>query len=143
MDERVNGAKIAAQIIRRMKGDNRSRLMQSIEQSDPAISMKIKSNMFSFDEIAQLAPQSVQLLMKEVAHNDLVLSLKLASPEVKDVIFQNLSERKRAMLAEDLSTLPPTRKTEVESAQERILLKLDELRTKGTIRSQDPNDVWV
>lgn len=142
-DEAVDGPGIAAQILNRMSSENKARIVKSIQQSNPELATKIEEKLFNFEEIADLTPQGMQLLLKEVAHADVVLSLKKASPHVKSALMQNISERKQQMLEEDFINLPPVKLTDVENAQRRILFKLDELRKAGLIRTQSKNDVWV
>lgn len=143
MDEPVNGARIAAQIIRRMKGANKERIVRAIQAANPSIAAKITANLTNFEEIAELTPQGIQILLKEIEHSDLVLSLKTASNSVQRSLLSNMSQRKRALVEDDFNSLPPTRKTEVEDAQRRILDKLDELRTSGLVRSGVEQDTYV
>ncbi len=142
-DEKVDGPRIAAQILKSMAVSKKERLVQAIEQKAPRLAEKIAENLFRFDDIADLTPQGVQVLIKEIEHDDLVLSFKLASTGVKNIFLKNMSERKRALTESDIDALPPVKKSEVEEAQKRILAKLDILRTQGLIRTQSPNEVWV
>lgn len=141
--ESVNGPKVAADILSRMKPAVQARLQRAIEAVDPAIAQKIADNIIRFDSIIELNTKGLQVLLKEIPHQDLVLSLKTASQTVKDILFNNMSERKQTMVQEDLAALPPTRLSEIEQAQRRIVLKMDELRTSGAIRTDSKNDLWV
>lgn len=134
-DETVNGPKIAAQILSRMSAGHQSKLMQAIEGKDSKIAKEIKKNLVRFEDIADLTEQSVQLLIKNIDHRDLVVSLKTASEKVKRALFANMSERKRQVVEEDFSVLPPIKLGEIEESQRRITAKMDELITAGTIRS--------
>ena len=134
-DEKVDGPRIAAQILNRLSPDHRERLMKAITAKDPDISEKISVNIVTFDAIADLTDQSIQVLIKEIDHYDLVVSLKKADDKVKRALFNNMSSRKRQVVDEDFSNLPPKRVSEVDEAQKRILDKMEELRTSGSIRS--------
>ena len=142
-DEKVDGAKIAAQILSHMPQQHREKVMKAMERSDPAITVRVHDLMFNFNDIASLTGQGVQLLINSIDHKDLVLSLKTASPEVKDSFYSNMSERKAHLVKDDFTALPKVRVNEVEEAQKRILKTLDELRSSGQIRTQNKNDVWV
>jgi len=142
-DEKVNGPRIAAQILKSMNLSAKDRIVKTIEARSPRLAQKINENLFNFDDINELTPQGVQTLIKEIDHDDLVMSFKLATSEVKAILIQNMSERKRAMVESDLESMPPVKKLEVEDAQRRILVKLDELRTQGVIRTQSPNEIWI
>lgn len=142
-DEAIDGAKVAAQIINRMKENNKTKIIARIKATNPDIAQRIEEKMFRFDDIADLTDQGVQLLIKEIDHQSLVISLKTASAEVKEMLFKNMSERKKIMVEDDFINLPPMRLSEVETAQRSILNRLDQLRTAGAIRTNDVNDVWV
>jgi flagellar motor switch protein FliG len=142
-DEAVDGPKVAADILSRMKPAVQARLQKAIEAVDPAIAQKIADNIIRFDSIIELNTKGLQVLLKEIPHQDLVLSLKTASQTVKDILFNNMSERKQTMVREDLAALPPTRLFDFGQAQRRIVMKMDELRTSGAIRTDSKNDVWV
>ena len=133
-DEKVDGPRIAAEILRRLNPAHREKLMKAIAASDPVISKKISVNIITFDEIAELTDQSVQILIKEVDHYDLVVSLKKTNDKVKETLLSNMSARKRQVVEEDFANLPPKKVTEVDEAQQRILSKIEELRTAGSIR---------
>lgn len=142
-DEKVDGAKIAADILNRMQSKNRDRILRDMETRDPEILVKVQEKLFDFNDIASLTPQGMQVLIKSIEHNDLIMSLKTASIEVKEAFFTNMTERKAALVKEDFESLPKVKLTDVEDAQRRIIKKLDELRSSGQIRTQSKNDVWV
>ena len=133
-DEKVDGARIAAQILNNMPSPERARLVEAMKQADPSVIKKVSENLFSFEDIVELTARGVQLLIKEIDHRDLVISLKTASSKVKAVLYENMSERKRLSVDEDFNVLPKMPISEVEDAQFRILKRLDELRTAGKIR---------
>ena len=142
-DEPVDGPKIAAEILNRMDSEKRERIQRKIEEKAPELSVKIKESLFDFNDLASLTPQGVQVLVAAVEQKDLVLSLKKASPQVKETLFVNMSERKAKLVKEDFESLPPVRVSDVEDAQKRIMKTLDELRSSGQIRTQSKNDLWV
>lgn len=134
-DEQVDGPAVAAQILNRMNTSTKDRLVAKIRMSEPVLATKIEQNLFNFDDIADVTPQGLQVLVKSVDHDDIVLSLKIASPGAKSALLDNMSERKRKMVEDDFISLRPTRLIEVEEAQRRIMLKLDELRKAGLVRT--------
>ncbi len=142
-DEIVDGPKIAAEILNRMDPSNKEKIVKAIQTVSPEIATRIEDNLYNFDDIAELAPQGVQTLLKEVSERDVLLSLKTASTLVKDTLFSNMSERKRQIVQSDFEALPQVRLSEVQDAQRRILKKLDDLRTSGAIRTRTKHDVWV
>ncbi|MCB9030459.1 MAG: hypothetical protein H6619_05355 [Deltaproteobacteria bacterium] len=142
-DERVNGPKIAAQILKNMGNRRKDAIVKRIKARSPKLADKIEENMFSFEDLTDLTPQGMQTLIKEVAHEDIVISFKLASADVQQMFLRNMSERKKDMLQADFEDLGPVRKTDVDLAQRRILEKLDQLRSAGLVLTQGENDIWV
>jgi|1048.fasta_scaffold17258_2 flagellar motor switch protein FliG len=142
-DEKVNGPRIAAQILKNMKPSSKEKIVKAIEKQSPRLAKSIAENLFRFDDITELTAQGIQTLVKEVDHDDLVLSLKLASDKAKAALLNNMSDRKRGLIESDLESMAPVRKSDAEEAQKRILAKLEELRSQGLVRSQATNEVWV
>lgn len=142
-DEKVDGPKVAANILNSMPSEQRERLMGSIREKNPDIATKIAASLQNFDDIADLTDQGVQRLVNEIEHKDLVLALKKSSDEVRGVLLRNMSQRKRDMVVQDFEALPPTRVSEVEEAQRKILEKLDDLRTTGQVLLRSDEDNWA
>jgi flagellar motor switch protein FliG len=142
-DERVNGAKIAAEILNRMSAENKDRILKAIRERSPEVAAQVDANLVHFDQILDITAQGLQLLLQSISQPDLVLSLKTASGEVKEILFKNMSDRKRKQVQEEFDLLPPIRISEVEGAQRRILDKLTELRGAGLIKTDGKDGIWV
>ena len=142
-DEIVDGPAVAAQILNRMNASSKERIVANIKVAQPQIAAKIENKLFNFDEILNINPQGVQTLIKSIEYRDLLYSFKTAKAEVKNYFLNNMSDRKREMVDADFKALPPVRLSEVEEAQRRIIMRLEELRISGQIRSADKQDVWV
>ncbi|MBN8549041.1 MAG: hypothetical protein J0M12_06980 [Deltaproteobacteria bacterium] len=142
-DEKVDGAGIAAKILNSMRPEARARIVKAIQASQPEVAVKIEEKLYNFEEIADLQPHGVQILLKEIDPRDLLLSLKTASENVKKILFENMTERRRQIVEEDFATLPQVKLRDVEDAQRRIMVKLSALRTAGLLKTQSKNDIWV
>jgi flagellar motor switch protein FliG len=134
-DEPVNGPQVAAKILSRMSSEQQQKLLAAISNKDKTLAKKIHQNISTFEDIAELTAQGVQILVKAVEHDDLVRSLKTASSQVKKILFSNMSERKRTVVEQDFELLTNLKNSEIEAAQIRIVGKMDELKTAGLIRS--------
>ena len=142
-DETVDGPRIAAEILNKISGPQKERLLAAIQQKNPHIATKIQESLIRFDDILNVTATGLQVLLQSIQHQDLILSLKTASEETKTVLLQNLSDRRRTQVLEEFKLLPPTKIQEVEDAQRRILDKLSELRTSGMIRTKGTDDLYV
>jgi flagellar motor switch protein FliG len=71
--------------------------------------------------------------LKEIENEDLALALKTATPELKEKIFRNMSERASQMIKEDMEFMGPVRISDVEGAQQRIVDVVRRLEDAGEI----------
>ncbi len=127
------GAKALAEILNLIDTSAEKNVLQSLEAGDADLAAEIKNMMFVFDDIVLLDDRSVQRLLKEVETKDLSLALKAASDEVKTKIFSNVSERVSVMIKEEMEFMGPTRLSDVEAAQTRIVEAVRRLEEEGQI----------
>ncbi len=58
--------------------------------------------MFVFEDVINLDNQAVQRVIREVTNQELSLALKVASDEVSEKIFKNMSKRQAALIKEEM-----------------------------------------
>ena len=109
------------------------KLFENIHKGRPELAGEIKNMMFVFDDLILLDDRSIQRLLKEVETKDLSISLKAASDEVKNKLFANVSERVAVMVKEEMEFMGPTRLSDVESAQSRIVEAVRRLEEEGQV----------
>jgi flagellar motor switch protein FliG len=90
-------------------------------------------NMFAFDDLVKVDDKGIQALLKEVQTESLVIALKAAPAELKELVFKNMSTRASETLREELESRGPVRVTEVESEQKEILKIVRRLVDEGVI----------
>jgi len=89
--------------------------------------------MFVFEDLLKLDAKSVQLVLKEVSTDSLVVSLKGATNELRELVLANMSTRAAEALREDLESRGPMRLSEVETQQKEILKIVRRLADEGQI----------
>jgi flagellar motor switch protein FliG len=94
---------------------------------------EIKKRMFVFEEIIMLDDRAVQRVMREVDTAELAKALKAVDPEVQDKIFRNMSKRAASLLKEDMDFMGPTRRKDVEEAQQKIVSVIRKLEEQGEV----------
>ncbi|MDF2535887.1 MAG: flagellar motor switch protein FliG [Bacillales bacterium] len=94
---------------------------------------EIKKRMFVFEDIINLDSRSIQRVIQEIESQDLLLSLKASSVEVKKVIMQNMSKRMVETFEEEMQYLGPVRVKDVEDSQGRIVSAIRHLEDIGEI----------
>jgi len=89
--------------------------------------------MLLFEDVQHFSDKTIQTLLREVDTADLGLALKGGVPELKEVIFRNLSKRAAERLAEEIELMGPKPKADVEAAQQRIVAVVRRLEEEGKI----------
>lgn len=129
----LGGIKAAAEMINLMGTAIEGTVIESIRNHDPDLAQKIMDKMFVFDDVIKLDDKSIQMVLKEVASDALVVALKGAQPELKEKFLANMSSRAADTLREDLEARGPMRLSEVEAQQKEILKIVRRLADEGTI----------
>jgi flagellar motor switch protein FliG len=127
------GAKAIAEILNLIDSTAEKNILQSLEAEDPDLAAEVKNMMFVFDDIILLDDRSIQRLLKDVETKDLSVALKATNDDVKAKIFKNVSERVANMIKEEMEFMGPTRLSDVEAAQSRIVESVRRLEEEGQI----------
>ena len=115
------GIKAAAKIMNFTKTALEASVMTSLGELDADLMQKIQDNMFTFDNLVSVDNRGIQVLMRNVEPDLLMIALKGGSEEVKDKFFGNMSERARGMFRDDMEAKGPLRIADVEEAQKTIM----------------------
>ncbi|QEL64389.1 flagellar motor switch protein [Oryzomicrobium terrae] len=129
----MGGVRTVAEILNFMGTANETSVIDSIREYDPDLAQKILDEMFVFENLNDLDDRSVQLLLREIQSDSLILALKGASEGLREKIFKNMSQRAAEMLREDLEAKGPVRLSEVEAEQKEILKIVRRLADEGQI----------
>ena len=130
---RIGGAKVAADIMTHLDGAVESGLMQSLSAVDEELAVTIQDLMFVFGDLMDLDDRGMQLLLREIAGETLVVALKGADEDLREKIFNNMSARAAELLRDDLEVLGPTKVSDVEAAQREILLVARRMAETGEV----------
>lgn len=129
----LGGPKTAAEILNFLGTSNETAVLDSIREGDADLAQKIEEQMFTFDDMMKLDNKAMQLVLKEVASDSLVVALKGAAPEMREKVFANMSSRAAEALKEDLESRGPVRVSEVEGEQKEILKIVRRLADEGQV----------
>ncbi|WLR43543.1 flagellar motor switch protein FliG [Bacillus carboniphilus] len=108
-------------------------ILEALQIQDTELAEEIKKRMFVFEDIVTLDTRAIQRIIREVENEDLMLALKRASDEVKDIIFNNMSNRMVEAFKEEMEFMGPVRLRDVEEAQARIVTIIRKLEEIGEI----------
>ena len=133
MTTSVGGIEPVAEILNSVDKATETRILSSIEETNPDLAEQIRELMFTFEDMALIDAKQMQLVMKDVDQADMVLALKTASDAVKELIFSSMSSRAAEMVREDLENLGPAKLSDVEASQQKIIKVVKKLEEAGTI----------
>ncbi len=108
-------------------------ILDALEIQDPELAEEIRKRMFVFEDIVTLDNRSIQRIVRDCQNEDLILSLKVSSEEVKGILFRNMSQRMAESFQEEMEIMGPVRLKDVEEAQSRIVGIIRRLEDSGEI----------
>jgi flagellar motor switch protein FliG len=129
----MGGTRVAADILNYMSGENESSAMDYLKNYDPDMAQKIMDEMFVFENILDIEDRGIQLILREVQSDSLIIALKGSNEDLREKIFKNMSQRAAEMMREDLDSKGPVRLSEVEAQQREILGIIRRLADEGQL----------
>jgi flagellar motor switch protein FliG len=130
---------VMAEIFNNFDRSTEDRFMSALEERNRESADKIKSLMFTFEDLVRLDPNGVQVLLRTVDKGELASALKGATDSLKDLFLSNMSERAGTILREDMEQMGPIRQRDVSDAQGKIVTLTKELADKGEVMIADEN----
>jgi flagellar motor switch protein FliG len=127
------GVGTAAEILNFMGGTLEAEIMENVRNYDPELAQKIEDKMFVFENLMDIEDRGIQLILREVQSESLIIALKAATEELREKIFKNMSKRASEMMREDLEAKGPVKLSEVESNQKEILKIVRRLADEGQV----------
>jgi flagellar motor switch protein FliG len=129
----LGGVQPVAEMMNIMDKNTETQIMGRLEEKDPILAEEIRKLMFVFEDITKIDDRGIQVLLKEVPNDKLLLALKTANEDIRQKIFKNISARAAQLLREDLESMGPARLSDVESAQQEIVNAARKLEQEGKI----------
>src|SRR6201996_1361603 len=134
---RRDAHEMIAEIFNNLDRSTEQRFMTALEERNRDSAEKVKSLMFTFEDLGKLDPGGAQTLLRNVDKQKLPIALKGASETLRDLFLNNMSERASKMLKEDMAAMGPVRLREVEEAQMVMVTTAKELAARGEIVLSD------
>ena len=134
---RRDSHELLAEIFNYLDRNTENRFLSALEDRNRESAERIRALMFTFEDLANLDPGSIQTLLRNIDKDRLALALKGASDTLRDLFFSNMSERAAKILREDMEAMGPVRLRDVDEAQMEIVNKAKELAEAGEIILRD------
>ncbi len=129
----AGGIESIVQILNGVDRGTERTILDSLEIQDPELAEEIKKRMFVFEDIVNIDNRSIQRIIRDIENADLQLALKVASEEVREAVFRNMSKRMSETFKEEMEYMGPVRLRDVEEAQTRIVATIRRLEEAGEI----------
>jgi flagellar motor switch protein FliG len=140
----LGGVNAVADILNFMNSGHEEAALENLRNYDAELAQRIQDEMFVFDNLLEIDDRGIQLMLREIQSESLILALKGASADLSEKIFKNMSQRAAEMLREDLDAKGPVRLSEVEAEQKQILQTVRRLADEGQIvMGGKGDDVYV
>jgi flagellar motor switch protein FliG len=110
-------------------------LLAALESAEPGTGDKVRSLMFTFDDLATLDAGGMQTLLAAADRAALIIALKGAKETTSAAFFANMTQRAGDLLREEIAALGPVRRSEVEAARGELVSLARQLIGRGEIRA--------
>jgi len=134
---RRDAHEVMAEIFNNLDRAAEARILSALEERSRESAERIRALMFTFDDLQRLDSVGIQVLLRAVPKDKLVLALKGAGEPLRELFFRNLSERASRLLKDDLAALGPVRLRDVDEAQATIVGQAKDLAAQGQIQLAD------
>jgi flagellar motor switch protein FliG len=130
---RRDAHEVMAEIFNNFDRQTETRFLTSLEEQNRESAERIKTLMFTFDDLIKLDTGSAQTLMRHIDKDKLAIALKGAAEPVRQFFMSNMSTRAAKMLVDDMQAMGPVRLREVDEAQMLLVNLAKDLAAKGEI----------
>jgi flagellar motor switch protein FliG len=138
---RRDAHEVMAEIFNSFDRQTETRFITALEEGNRESAERIKTLMFTFDDLIKLDTASAQTLMRHIDKDKLAIALKGATDEVRTFFLGNMSTRAAKMLVDDMQAIGPVRLRDVDESQTLLVNLAKDLAAKGEIMiSKNRND---
>ncbi|MBZ0329289.1 flagellar motor switch protein FliG [Halomonas sp. ANAO-440] len=140
---KMGGVRTAAEILNLMNSNQEETAIETVRAHSEDLAQKIIDEMFLFENLMDLDDRSIQMVLKEIDTNSLVVALKGAPEGLMEKFLRNMSRRAADLMREDMEARGPIRVSQVETEQKSILQVVRRLADSGDIVLSGGDDTYV
>jgi len=128
--QETGGVGRLAEILNQVDAASGEMILDGIEENDAELADQVKQRMFLFEDLVLVDDKGFQKVLREIETKELALALRVASEEVKEKVFSNMSERAAEILKEEIEVMGPVRMSEVVVAQRSVTRIIQDMEAK-------------
>lgn len=140
---RMGGVKATADILNNIGSALETTVLDAVREYDEELAQSIVDEMFTFDNLLDIDDRSMQVILREVPTDSLVIAMKGSTDVIRDKILKNMSKRAAEILKEDLESRGPVKVSEAEAEQKTILRTIRKLAEDGQISLSSAKEAYV
>ncbi|WFF42841.1 flagellar motor switch protein FliG [Salinicola endophyticus] len=140
---KMGGVRTAAEILNLMNSSQEEQAIDVVRSHSEDLAQKIIDEMFLFENLLDIDDRGIQLILREVETNSLVIALRGAEEALVDKFTRNMSQRAAQLMREDMENRGPVRLSQVENEQKTILGVVRRLADSGEIALSGGDDGYV
>lgn len=137
---RRDSHELIADIFNSLDRNTELRFMEALEERNRESAERIKSLMFTFEDMVRVDAHDIQIVLRALDKDKLAIALKGASEGIKELFFNNMSSRAGKIIQEDMEAMGPVRLRDVEEAQQYVVQITKELASSGEIVVKEGKD---
>lgn len=140
-----NSYELLAEVFNNFDRKTETRLTEAMDKRSLSDMEKVKSLMFTFEDIRKMPQESLMRVVNDADRSQLPLALKGASETVRGMFLKCMSKRAGGLLLEEIESLGPVRVRDVDAARASIIVLIKSLANDGEIEllSSDGADEFI
>ncbi|OLO05570.1 MULTISPECIES: flagellar motor switch protein FliG [Salinicola] len=140
---KMGGVRTAAEILNLMNSAQEEQVIDVVRAHSEDLAQRIIDEMFLFENLLDIDDRGIQMILREVETNSLVIALRGAEDALIDKFTRNMSQRAAQLMREDMENRGPVRLSQVENEQKSILGVVRRLADSGEIALSGGDDGYV
>ncbi|WP_110687632.1 flagellar motor switch protein FliG [Salinicola aestuarinus] len=140
---KMGGVRTAAEILNLMNSAQEEQVIGVVRAHNEDLAQRIIDEMFLFENLLDIDDRGIQLVLREVETNSLVIALRGSDEALIDKFMRNMSQRAAQLMREDMENRGPVRLSQVENEQKAILGVVRRLADSGEIALSGGDDGYV
>jgi len=139
----VGGVQSLVNVLNNADRSTENAILGHLEKVQPLLAESVRQMMFVFEDIIKLDNRAIQATIRELEPEDLRMSLKGASDDIRQLFYRNMSERAAESLKEDIELMGSAKRRDVEAAQRRVVTAIRHLDETGEINLREDNEETI
>lgn len=127
-----------AEVFNALDRSTEEAMLMALDARAPESAERIRALMFTFEDLANLLPTAIAVIVRNADKRQMALALKGAPDRLKQMFFGAMTERSAKLMREDMAAMGPVRARDCEEAQTALVRLAKILADRGEILLVDP-----